>query len=56
MADTATSNGATTDSDPGCGCCRPETKTATDVVRDLEARRDDLDRRLARLEPVGVAR
>lgn len=49
----------TTDTDPGCGCCRPETKSTVDVVRDLEARRDDLDARLARLadrEPVGAMR
>lgn len=36
--------------DPGCGCCRPEAKTEQDVVRELQARRDDLDRRLQRLE------
>ncbi|HEX2184447.1 MAG TPA: hypothetical protein VHN78_02950 [Chloroflexota bacterium] len=42
--------------DPGCGCCRPDPKTAQDVIRELQARRDDLDRRLARLELVGASR
>jgi hypothetical protein len=39
-----------TTNDPGCGCCRPEAKTKDDVVRELQARRDDLERRLQRLE------
>ena len=40
--------------DGSCGCCQPEPKTAEDVIRELQARRDDLDRRLRRLEPVGA--
>ena len=42
MADTPTT-------DSGCGCCRPEPKTAADVIRELEARREALDVRLASL-------
>jgi hypothetical protein len=45
-----------TTTDSGCGCCRPEPKTAADVVRELEARREELDRRLSRLELAGAAR
>ena len=37
--------------DPGCGCCKPAPPTsADDQVRALEARRDELQRRLAGLE------
>ncbi len=47
-----------TTTDPGCGCCQPPPQTTQDVIRELQARRDDLDMRLARLEerrePVGV--
>lgn len=39
----------TTTADPGCGCCQPEQKTRADVIRDLEARRADVDRRLQAL-------
>lgn len=46
MAD-GTSITTVTGSDSGCGCCRPESKTAEDVVRELESRRDALDARLA---------
>jgi hypothetical protein len=51
-ATTTTTNGTTADA--GCGCCQPEPKTTEDVIRALHARRDDLDRRLRRLEPVGA--
>ena len=34
-------------SDSGCGCCRPEPKTADDVIRELESRREALNARLA---------
>ena len=43
-------NASTTDD--GCGCCRPETKSQDDMVKDLLARRAALEERLARLEPV----
>jgi len=33
----------------GCGCCQPERKTTEDVRRELESRRDRLDRRLRTL-------
>ena len=36
-------------SDSGCGCCRPESKTTDDIIRELESRRDVLDARLARV-------
>lgn len=45
-----------TTNDSSCGCCRPEPKTEAQVVRELEARRDDLDRRLSRLELAGASR
>ena len=45
----ATSTSTVTGSDSGCGCCQPEPKTADDVVRELEGRRDALDTRLARI-------
>jgi len=45
MADDATT-------DDGCGCCRPETKSQDNVVRDLLARREALEDRLRRLELV----
>ena len=48
MADDA----ATTDD--GCGCCRPETKSNDDVVRDLLARRAAVEERLRRLELVAA--
>ena len=40
----------------GCGCCQPERKTVQDVRRELEDRRERLDRRLQSLEAdlVGV--
>ncbi len=43
----------------GCGCCQPPPSTTEDLIRELQARRDDLDARLARLEwrrrePVGA--
>ncbi len=34
----------------GCGCCQPEHKTVQDVRRELEDRRERLDRRLRALE------
>ncbi len=51
-----------TTTDPGCGCCRPDPKSTPDLIRELQARRDQLDERLRRLEdqasasrePVGV--
>jgi hypothetical protein len=48
-----------TTTDPGCGCCRPEPKTTQDVVRELQARRAQIDARLRQLEmadrePVGA--
>ena len=43
MADASTT-------DTGCGCCRPEPKTTQDMITELQARRDDLDERLRRLE------
>ncbi|MGH9222895.1 MAG: hypothetical protein ACRD2W_03630 [Acidimicrobiales bacterium] len=42
----------TATTDDGCGCCRPETKSSDDVVRDLLARRATVEERLQRLEPV----
>ena len=39
-----------TTTDAGCGCCQPEAKTKQDMIRELQARRDDLDKRLRRLE------
>lgn len=36
--------------DTDCGCCRPERKTVEDVRRELEDRRERLDRRLRALE------
>jgi hypothetical protein len=38
----------------GCGCCKPDPKTTADLVRELEDRKDRLDERLRRLEPVGA--
>lgn len=36
---------------PGCGCCKPpEPGTIQDEVRELEARRDAVERQLAALE------
>lgn len=56
MTDTATTtvtDGAA--ADPGCGCCKPAPLASTDDrVRELEARRDELQRRLADLD--GAAR
>ena len=42
----------------GCGCCQPEQKSVEDVRRELEDRRERLDRRLRALEGelVGAAR
>jgi hypothetical protein len=48
MADDATT------ADAGCGCCEPESKTVADRVRELETRREILDRRLRQLAPVGA--
>lgn len=36
--------------DTGCGCCQPDQKTVESVRRELEDRRDRLDRRLRALE------
>lgn len=46
--------GDTDTSDGGCGCCRPDPKTAADLVHELEDRRDRVDERLRRLETVGA--
>ena len=46
--------GDTDGSTSGCGCCQPDSKTTSDVVRELEERRDRLDERLRRLEPVSA--
>ena len=42
-----------TTTDAGCGCCQPEAKTKQDMIRELEARRDELDERLRRLDVSG---
>jgi hypothetical protein len=36
--------------DAGCGCCQPEPKTTQDLIGELQARRQELDARLQRLE------
>lgn len=46
--------GETDVSTSGCGCCKPDTKTTADVVRELEERRDRLDERLRRLDLVSA--
>lgn len=40
------------DTDDNCGCCRPPAQTADDRVSALLARRDAVEDRLRRLEPV----
>ncbi len=42
MADTSQSDGS-------CGCCQPPPTTTVDVIRELEARRETLDARLAQV-------
>jgi hypothetical protein len=39
----------TTQSDGSCGCCQPDPKTSVDLIHELEARRETLDARLARI-------
>lgn len=34
---------------PGCTCCKPPATTPADEVRELQARHEELERRLARL-------
>lgn len=42
------------DADPGCGCCMPPAAaTVADEVRELQARRDAVERRLAGLRGAG---
>ena len=50
------SDASSTEASDNCGCCRPPEKTTDDLVSELLARRDALDERLRRLEPVGAAR
>jgi hypothetical protein len=46
--------GDVAETDEGCGCCKPETKSAEDKVNDLLARRALIEERLTRLEPVSA--
>lgn len=55
MPDTLTDDAeATVATDPGCGCCKPpEPTTVADEVRELQARREAVERRLAGIQGAG---